>query len=594
MKKSSKNQNEAKRIKFKKINLESILNPVLNMSLFKKLISSFIIIASFIAIVGVQALNNMNKININTVAMYEKNLIPINDLRTLKENSYKLSELYSEIIKEKDASKIAIIEDNIKKVLDESEKLRQTFKNVYLSGTQQTLYDRYSDYFNTYRKSQEEFLSTLKSDNELFKAVALNKMNRDRDSMNAYLDILINKYIDSTKETNTNNIQIFNSSIKIMITYIILGFAIAIFLGITISTMIARQLRKVVTLSDAVGSGDLTHKIHIDRKDEIGRLAKGLNDAIGNIRSLINEVVNNSSSIGSSSNNLSSMMKEISLNMENVSRSTEEIASGAEELSASTEEVTSSIQEISALVDEISAKAADASKSSVEVQARAVSIKEKAAIAIEKGNVTYSESYDKIMQAMEQGKVVQEIEVLTHTIKNISSQTELLALNAAIEAARAGEHGRGFAVVADEVKKLAEQSSNAVKNIQDIIAQVVKAFNNLSQSGHDVLKYMEDEVKPSYELLSNTGLQYEKDAVFLNNISREIAASTKVISESIEQLSGVIQGVASMSQQSAANSESILENVKETTSSMVELSKTAESQAKLSNDLMQLVEQFKV
>lgn len=594
MRKISKNKKERIPIRSRKINLDKIAKPLSNISLLTKLIGSFIIVATFIAVVGAQALINMNKININTVAMYEKNLIPINDLKTLKEKSFKISELYSDIIIEKDASKRNSIEDEIKNTLEEAEKLRENFKNDYSSSTQQTLYARYTDYFNTYKKSQQEFLSTLNSDNIAYQQVALNRMNTDRDSMNAFLDILINKYIDAAKETNNNNINIYNGSKKIMFIYIIIGFAVAIILGVTISTMIARELRQVVALAGAVGSGDLTHKIHIDKKDEIGRLAKGLNDAISSIGSLINEVVNSSGTIGSSSNSLSYAMKEISLKMENATRSTEEISSGAEELSSSTEEVASSMQEIGALINEISRKAEEANRSSVEVQARAANIKEKAAIAIEKGNTTYSISYDKIMQAMEQGKVVKEIEVLTNTIRNISSQTELLALNAAIEAARAGEHGRGFSVVADEVKKLAEQSSNAVKSIQDIINLVVKAFDNLSQSSYDVLKYIDNEVKPSYELLANTGLQYEKDSVFLNSISGEIANSTKVISESMEQLSSVIQGVASLSQQSAANSEVILENVKETTSSIEELSKTAESQVELSKGLMQLVEQFKV
>lgn len=594
MKKGSKKQIKRKGLKLKRINFERITKPVSNMSLFKKLIGSFIIIACFIAIVGVQALSNMSKINANTIAMYEKNLIPINDLKTLKEKSYKISELYSNIITEKDPSKIDAIKAQIKTVQDESDKIRETFKNDNAGSTQQTLYARYNEYFDKYKKSQEEFLSRLNEEDNVYKVLTLNNMNSDRDSMNAFLDTLIRKYMEAAQATNERNILIFNSSMKSMFMYIVFGFAVAITLGVTLSTVIARQLRKVVALADAVGNGDLTQKIQIDRKDEIGRLASGLNDSVGSIRSLINEVVNNSSAIGNSSNSLSNTMKEISLEMENASRSTEEISSGAEELSASTEEVASSIQEIAALVNEISTKAEDASRSSVEVQNRAAGIKEKAAFAIEKGNTTYSESYDKISQAMEQGKVVQEIEVLTHTIRNISSQTELLALNAAIEAARAGEQGRGFAVVAEEVKKLAEQSSNAVKNIQEIITQVVKAFDNLSKSSQDVLKFMEDEVKPSYELLADTGLQYEKDAEFLNNISSGIATSTKIISESIEELSGVIQDVSSMSQQSAANSESILENVKGTASSIEELSKTAEGQAEISNNLMQLVKQFKV
>ena len=149
---------------------------------------------------------------------------------------------------------------------------------------------------------------------------------------------------------------------------------------------------------------------------------------------------------------------------------------------------------------------------------------------------------------MEQGQVVDEVKVMADSIGNIASQTNLLALNAAIEAARVGESGKGFAVVADEVRKLAEQSSEAVNNIHNVVDKVEKAFENLSMGANEVLGFISNEMQPSYQLLMSTGEQYSKDAEFINKMADEILSAVKTMNESIEQVSGSIQNVSAIAQ----------------------------------------------
>jgi methyl-accepting chemotaxis protein len=180
------------------------------------------------------------------------------------------------------------------------------------------------------------------------------------------------------------------------------------------------------------------------------------------------------------------------------------------------------------------------------------------------------------------------------SIGNIAEQTNLLALNAAIEAARAGEQGRGFSVVADEVRKLAEESSTTVESINKMVLAVETAFKNLSDSSKEVLEYIANNVKPNYQFLMDTGIQYEKDSEFINTISKEIDSSSKQMHEAVSQVSTAIQSAASTAEESASGSEEILGSVGEVTKAIEEISVSSQSQSEMAEKLSAMIDKFTI
>jgi methyl-accepting chemotaxis protein len=537
----------------------------------------------------------MNTINTNAVSMHDYNLESVKALTTIKQNFADVRyDILKLVYQENKNNQNSAVKEDIKELVNTTNSLIDTYEKTMISNSEQKT-------FSQLKENRDAYISTI---NTLIKSVDENdyatadanfyKLTDTRKKVYESMDELIQNNISQADTAyNTNNLT-YKSSLITTASIIIIGLILAVTLGFAISIMISKQVNEVLAFANALGEGDLTKSIAVNSKDEIGNLSKALNTAKGNIHKLILEIMNSASDISATSEELSATTEEISSKMEVVNESTEQISKGVQDLSATTEEVNASTEEISSTTNLLTGEADNALVSIDEIKKRAINIKSKASDNIEKSNVIYEENRTNILAAIEASKVVSEVKIMADSIGNIAEQTNLLALNAAIEAARAGEQGKGFAVVADEVRKLAEQSSQAVTNIQNMVSQVQIAFEKLSKSGQDVLEFMSNNVKPTYELLMSTGVQYEKDSEYINQIINKFAASSKQIDDVVIQVSSAIQNVSSVAQESASETEGILGSVNEITFAITDVAKSSQSQAELSQKLSEMVQQFKI
>lgn len=385
-----------------------------------------------------------------------------------------------------------------------------------------------------------------------------------------------------------------NSLLYKMIPVILVTIAAIILAILLFSNYIASSIRRILDFGTALGNGDLTKTIEVNSEDEFGSLSKELSKANENMSKLITQIADSSGEISSSSEELSATMEEISSKMDSINEATKNVSKGTEELSSATEEINTSVDEISSIVSNLTNKSTEVNNSSQEIQNRASQIKDRGQNSMKVAIEIYEEKHLKIAKAIESGKIVDDVKIMAESIASIAEQTNLLALNAAIEAARSGEHGRGFAVVAEEVRKLAEQSSQTVMSIQNMVIEVREVFNNLSQNAEEILGFVENNVKPDYQLLVDTGLQYEKDAEFINSIAGEINTAIGLVAESISNISSSIENVSAIAEESAASSEEIMGSVDENTFAIEEVTKASQSQAELAERLNNLIQQFKI
>lgn len=573
------------------INIMKYINKI---KISQKLIFSYVGIAALIFVVGVIGALNMRTINENANSMYDNNLRSIEILDNIKGGLLENRGQTLLLINQANKGQISEINNKISEIKTRVDGYKKQYEEMNVSVEEKGIYQNLVSDQDSFRKLRDQMNEYIKQDDYENAQKIFTQANTYNEKMVETINELIELSANEAEKVNISNKNLFSNSYKIMVIISIIGLIVAIGLGLLISSWLTKRFKIIIDFAQKLGDGDLTDNIKINGSDEIDTMSSSLNKAINKIKELISEVLSGAENISAASEELSATTQEVSANMESINESTRHISDGMSELSASTEEVNASEEEIASTISEISIKAVEGDKASKEIKARAVSIKEKGTSSAHEAKEIYKEKYEKIVKAIEAGKVVEEIKVMTGAIGDISEQTNLLALNASIEAARAGEQGKGFAVVAEEIRKLAEESAATVAHIENTINNVHKAFLNLSENANEILNFVENKVNPDYDLLINMAIQYEEDAKFMSNMSDEIAASTKMVSESIEQVSSSIENVSATSEESASNSQEILESINETTFALEQLSNSAQAQAELAEQLNKTVQRFKV
>jgi len=312
------------------------------------------------------------------------------------------------------------------------------------------------------------------------------------------------------------------------------------------------------------------------------------------MKEVVNGVVMEAGNVLENVNITTSSMEELNVQIEDVSNTTEELSANMEETAAYTQEMNATALEIESAIDSLAAKAQDGAGVAAEISKRANNLKSSAIESQKKATEIYSSSYEKLKNAIEKSKAVEQINVLLDTILEITSKTNLLALNAAIEASRAGEAGRGFAVVADEIRTLAENSKNAVNEIQKVTKEVLLSVENLSESSQEILSFIDKTVIGDYASMVNISDQYNNDAELVNNIVADFSATTEQLTASVQNMVKAINEITVANSESASGTSNIAQKTSVVVEKADEVIKCCMVTKESSQKLTELVSRFKV
>lgn len=376
-----------------------------------------------------------------------------------------------------------------------------------------------------------------------------------------------------------------------IVSVLLVVFIVAI-LSLIVTKGISNPLGIAVSHLGQIAEGDFTREIpdsYINRKDEIGGMAKAVENIQKSLKGLIKNIITESAAIDNVVNAVKNDVTLLNENIEEVSATTEELSASMEETAASSEEMAATSQEMEKAVRLIAQKSQEGAIQVGEISKRADLTKEGVVNSQKKASILFESTKDGLQRALEESKVVEQINVLSSAIMQITDQTNLLALNAAIEAARAGEAGRGFSVVAEEIRKLAEQSKNTVSEIQNITVTVTGAVKNLSDNANKLLSFMSTDVEEDYSNMLMVAEKYNDDAKFIDSLVTEFSATSEELLASIDDVLVTIDGVAQASSEGAGGTTDIAGRISDIDSKsnevLEQVIKAKESASKLKDEI---------
>lgn len=561
-----------------------------NRSIGVKIASGYVALAILVLIIGGASLYQMNIMQKNTGNIVE-NVIPALD-QVHKINYYMehIMALSMQHILTTDSAEKTKLEEQrsqfIRKAADAMKSYRQSVNDKTRLQQLTALGDKWEEYMTI---NNQAIKLSSSGDEELALEVskkgiaAFNAMQTD-------LGALVDYSQKEAKQEGSHSVQTFHTSITINIVIIVLVLVVIGIINMVIRKTMINPLKKVTAHLQRIAGGDLTSEdTFIVNEDEIGLLAKTVNETNRTLLEIVNQIRHVSGIIASQGEELVRTVSGTKEGSSQIALTMEELAKASGSQAEAAVDASKAVDDLNRLIGGVAGKGNELLLHSEQVRSKGDRGRQLMDSSVaQMGQI--AEAVSQSMETVEElNRKNEGIFRLVGSIRNISEQTHLLAINAAIEAARAGDSGRGFAVVAQEVRKLSE-------DVQQTVAEITGITQGIQLDSRDMVENLRIGVLKTEE--------GSRQIVETGNALAEINSSVNVMAGTIEdmghdivQMTGASEKMNEFSQHISALAQESAAGVEETSASAYEqvsaTSEVAEGIGQLKSRLIELEESVK-
>lgn len=442
-------------------------------------------------------------------------------------NNVTMEELKTKILAEMEQMDTQM--DAFSKCLSENDQRRNAFQSAY-------------DEYAKYKRTVESLLETSASNKTQAYVSATSNLPMFNESIEARMDEML-EITETQMDIAHAGMEERAESVPgiVAVASLILALTmLLIMIGIKLWVInpVKGATKQVDDLVEGIrnNEGDITRRIRVRSRDEIGRLSMAINDLVSQMQEIIEALQNGCRRMQETQTGISACVEKVNESAANTTQNLTRLSGGMEKVSGAVQEVKEDTLLLGQTVEGMKQVAEEGSSYAAGIKGKAGEMKEVALASKKEATSMLSEINAAVNSSIESSQQIHKITKLTGDILGIAGTTNLLALNASIEAARAGEAGKGFAVVAEEIRNLADSSRESANHIKEISDRVVESVQELSDNATRLLNFVNTKVLADYDTLENTGKNYHEAADHVDEMMSDVKEQIGRIQESLQHV----------------------------------------------------------